>query len=113
MLHFEYNLGIILSEFMSIDKEHIEHLANLARLGITEEEKEKYAEQISTILDYFGQLKELNTDNVEPLTHVFDLNNITREDKVVQICDPEKVLAEAPELSKKQVKVKAVFVEKD
>ncbi len=94
---------------MNINKEHIEHLANLARLGITEEEKEKYAEQISSVLDYFTELNELNTDNVEPLTHVFELENVVRPDKEVRTVEADKVLAEAPELEKKQVKVKAVF----
>jgi aspartyl-tRNA(Asn)/glutamyl-tRNA(Gln) amidotransferase subunit C len=94
---------------MSINKDQIEHLANLARLGINEEEKEKFAEQLSSILDYFEQLKELNTDNVEPMSHVFDLHDITREDKVIDCKVKSKVLAEAPELEKKQVKVKAVF----
>ncbi|NQT49155.1 Asp-tRNA(Asn)/Glu-tRNA(Gln) amidotransferase subunit GatC [Candidatus Kuenenbacteria bacterium] len=95
---------------MAISKERIEHLANLARLDITEKEKEKYAEQISSILDYFEQLKELDTEGVEPMSHVFDLQNIDREDKVKQIWSQDKVLAEAPELEKRQIKVKGVFM---
>lgn len=90
---------------MAISKEHIEHLAALARLDITEKEKETYAEQISAVLDYFEQLKELDTKNVEPLCHVFDLLNITREDKTRLIFSADRVLAEAPELEKNQIKV--------
>ena len=94
---------------MAISKEYIEHLANLARLDITEKEKGKYAEQISSILNYFEQLKELDTKNVEPLSHVFDLRDIVREDVVSQPISVDNVLAEAPELEKRQIKVRAVF----
>ena len=97
---------------MIIDKEQIEHLANLARLGISETEKQKYAEQISSILDYFTQLKELDTTDVEPLAHVFDLKNITQEDQVKKVFSEDAVLAEAPKLEKKQVKVKSVLGKK-
>jgi len=96
---------------MPISKEHIEHLANLARLDITDKEKEKYADQISSILNYFEQLKEVETGDVEPLCHVFDLQNVYREDKPQLVCSADKVLAEAPELEKRQIKVKAVFKE--
>ena len=94
---------------MSISEEHVEHLAKLAHIGLAEDEKKKYSEQISLILDYFKKLEELDTKGVEPLAHVFDLKNVTRDDKVKQIFSQEKVLAEAPELEKKQVKVKAVL----
>ncbi|MFH0779755.1 MAG: Asp-tRNA(Asn)/Glu-tRNA(Gln) amidotransferase subunit GatC [Parcubacteria group bacterium] len=94
---------------MAIPQEQIEHLARLARLEITAEEKKKYSKQISLILDYFKKLRELKTDNVEPLTHVVDLKNVTREDKAKKIFSADKALAEAPELEKRQIKVKNVF----
>jgi aspartyl-tRNA(Asn)/glutamyl-tRNA(Gln) amidotransferase subunit C len=92
-----------------INEDHIEHLAMLARLDITQKEKKKYAEQISSVLDYFDQLKEIDTKGVEPLAHVFKLKNVTRADSVKQIFSQDKALAEAPELEKRQVKVDAVF----
>lgn len=94
---------------MKIDKSQIEHLAKLARLEIAEEEKKKYSEQISAILDYFVQLNELDTEEVEPLSHVFDLNNITRQDKESLIFSADKTLAEAPELERRQIKVPPVL----
>ena len=100
----------MLKKNMTITKEHIEHLANLARLDISEAEKEKYAEQISAILDYFEQLKELDTTGVEPLAQVFDLKNVKRADVAARLYSPDKVLAEAPELEKRQIKVKGVFI---
>jgi len=97
---------------MVISQDHIEHLAKLARLGITEDEKKKYAKQISSILDYFEQLKEVDTKNVAPMAHVFGLKNITQEDKAKQYFSQEKVLAEAPQIEKKQIKVKKVLSHK-
>src|SRR6056297_3872689 len=97
---------------MPIDKKQIEHLADLARLGVTESEKEKYSEQISDILDYFDQLREVDTKEVAPLSHVFELSNITRKDKNKKICSPEELIAEAPETEKRQIKIKSVLGKK-
>ena len=97
---------------MAITKKHIEHLANLARLDVNEKEKGMFAEQISSVLDYFEQLKELDTKNVEPLSHVFDLRDIVREDEISQPVSIDNALAEAPELENRQIKVKAVFLGK-
>ena len=97
------------NEFMTISKEQIEHLANLSRLDVTEKEKGKFSEQISLILDYFEKLNELDVEGVEPLAYVTDLNNVARADKTDDFCTSDKVLAEAPELEKRQVKVKPVF----
>ena len=94
---------------MPLEKEHIEHLANLAKLGVNEDEKEKYAEQISSILDYFEQLKELDTKGVEPLAQVTNLKTVVRDDEVKVAFNKDKVMAEAPEIDKKQVKVKPVM----
>jgi aspartyl-tRNA(Asn)/glutamyl-tRNA(Gln) amidotransferase subunit C len=97
---------------MIITKAHFEHLARLARFEIKEDEKEKYAEQISAILDYFKELNELDTEGVEPMAHVFDLQNVTRPDVVNENFSADKVLAEAPVLEKKQIKVSGVFENK-
>jgi len=94
---------------MAISTRQIEHLADLAHLDITEAEMEKYAEEISAILDYFTQLQELDTSAVEPMAQVFDLQNVMREDKSSKSGGRNRVLAEAPELEDKQIKVPAVF----
>ncbi|MBU1131795.1 Asp-tRNA(Asn)/Glu-tRNA(Gln) amidotransferase subunit GatC [Patescibacteria group bacterium] len=94
---------------MPISKKHIEHLAELARLDITEEEKEKYAEQISSILEYFEQLNEMDTMNVEPLAQVNESFNSLRSDEVLLPFSAEKTLAAAPQSEKNQIKVNAVF----
>lgn len=94
---------------MTITKEQIEHLANLARLAVTEDEKKKYAEQISSILEYFEQLKAVDTTGVEPLCQVFESENVVRADDPHVAFSRDKVLATAPEVENGQVKVKAVF----
>lgn len=79
-----------------ITKKEVEHVARLARLDLTEDEKAKYAEQFSNILDYFNQLKEVNTENVEPMVHVLPMRNITREDKVENASNTADILKNAP-----------------
>ena len=63
-----------------LTKEEVKHVAHLARLAITEEEAEKFAVQLAEITDFAEQLKELDTTNVEPTTHVLPLVNVLRED---------------------------------
>ena len=63
---------------MSFD---IEHMAVLARLKLTPDEKERLADQMGTILAYIEKLNELNTDGVEPTAHVLGLNNVFRDDE--------------------------------
>ena len=65
---------------MKISKEEIEHIAVLARLSLTEEEKELFGSQLSGILGYMEQLNELDTKDVEPTSHVLALENVMRED---------------------------------
>ncbi|EKE02952.1 MAG: aspartyl/glutamyl-tRNA amidotransferase subunit C [uncultured bacterium] len=74
----------------------VEHVAKLARLALNEEEKVKFAEQLGNILDYFNQLKEINTENVEPMAQAVPKINVMREDKVWPPCDREEILANAP-----------------
>ncbi len=65
---------------MSISKENIEHIASLARLSLTEEEKDLFGSQLSSILDYMEKLNELDTTDVEPTSHVLPLSNVMRDD---------------------------------
>jgi aspartyl-tRNA(Asn)/glutamyl-tRNA(Gln) amidotransferase subunit C len=94
-----------------ISKEEVEHIAKLARLGLGEKEKEKFSGQLSSILDYVEQLKEVDTSNVPPTAQVTGLDNMTRED-VVNSCDQEtmkKLVASAPLNENNMIKVKGVF----
>ena len=65
---------------MKLTKEQVEHIASLARLRLTDEEKEKYSGQLSGILDYFEKLSAVDTSGVEPTSQVTGLTNATRDD---------------------------------
>ncbi|TFJ91323.1 Asp-tRNA(Asn)/Glu-tRNA(Gln) amidotransferase subunit GatC [Lentibacillus salicampi] len=80
-----------------ISKDQVKHVANLARLAITEEEADMFTEQLSSIIDYAEQLNELDTDNVEPTTHVLDLKNVLREDEPKEWISREEALKNAPD----------------
>jgi aspartyl-tRNA(Asn)/glutamyl-tRNA(Gln) amidotransferase subunit C len=79
-----------------ITKKDVEHVAKLARLELSEEEKEKFTKDFSNILDYFNLLSEVNTENVEPMAQAIPMTNVMREDKVELSVAREKILANAP-----------------
>lgn len=80
-----------------IDREQVRKVANLARLEIASNEEEPFASQLSGILDYFEQLNELKTDDVEPTTRAIDVNNVTRLDELKPFADREAILQAAPD----------------
>jgi len=79
-----------------IDKETVQKIADLAKLDLSEEELDNYSEQIEDILEYVDQLEELDTENVEPLSHVHDITNALREDEVEETDQRQKHLDNAP-----------------
>ncbi|MBC7075647.1 MAG: Asp-tRNA(Asn)/Glu-tRNA(Gln) amidotransferase subunit GatC [Syntrophomonadaceae bacterium] len=87
----------------------VEHVALLARLSLSEKEKEIFAEQLSTILDYINKLNELDTDGVEPLYHILPIYNIFREDEVKTGTSREDILANAPQVEEGQYKVPKII----
>ncbi len=78
---------------MSISREEVIHVSNLARLNLREDEVEKFTEQLSAILEHIAKLSEVDTEGVEPTSHVLDLVNVFREDEVTEspIEDIEKM----------------------
>ena len=80
-----------------ISKKDVEHVAKLARLELTEEEKEKFTNQLGDILEYINQLNEVNTENVEPMAHPLPIVNVMREDKIEKYDNLEAMLKNAPE----------------
>lgn len=94
---------------MSIQVNDVEHVAKLARLNLTEEERETFTGQLNAILQYAEKLNELDTDQVEPTTHVLHLSNVMREDEVRESLPQEKVFRNAPEEEDGQFKVPAVL----
>ena len=96
---------------MKLNKQEIEHIADLARLELSDDELEKYRNQISDILGYIDQLQEVDTNNVEPTAQITGLENVLREDEICEWDkkEIEKSLNQAPDLSNNQIKVKRIL----
>lgn len=81
---------------MALTRKQVEHVARLARLGLSEAEKDAFTEQLSRILEHVENMERLDTKEVPPTYHVVALENVLREDKPHQSLDREKVLKQAP-----------------
>ncbi len=82
---------------MKLSKQEVEHVAHLARLAISEEEKEIFSRQLSEILTYIGKLNELDTSHIQPTSHVLDLSNVFREDAVRESLPITEVMTNTPD----------------
>jgi len=82
---------------MTISREEVLHIAELARLSLSEKEIVTYSEQLNEILNYVQKLSELNVDNVEPMKHVLNMVNVMREDKELPSLSRDEVLENTPE----------------
>lgn len=80
-----------------ISDETIEYVGILAKLELTDAEKEEAKKDMGRMLDYIDMLNELDTSGVEPMSHVFSRNNVFREDVVTNGDEREKILKNAPE----------------
>ncbi len=78
----KYSKNIKYLEMAQIDKKTLEHLAELARIKITEKEEDKLLEDLKKILDYFEELQKLNTEKTPPMAGGTDLKNAAREDQI-------------------------------
>jgi len=81
---------------MKLSLQEVEHVAQLARIGLTDEEKEMFRDQLSAILEYMEKLNELNTSQISPTAQVITLGNVMRSDEVGPCLSQEEVLANAP-----------------
>jgi aspartyl-tRNA(Asn)/glutamyl-tRNA(Gln) amidotransferase subunit C len=95
---------------MSLTLKEVEHIAALARLELTDEQKALYREQLSAILDYVAKLQELDTENVPPMTGGRSVAQMPlRADEPRPGLSPEKLLANAPQKEDGQFKIPPVF----
>ncbi len=92
-----------------ISDETIEYVGILAKLELSDAEKERAKQDMANMLDYIDMLNELDTGSVEPMSHVFPVNNVFREDVVVNGDDRENMLANAPEQKDGCYKVPRTF----
>lgn len=94
---------------MILTLEEVEHIAELARLTLTEIETERYREQLSAILDYFAQLRELDTAGIPPTSSVLPARSVLRPDEPRPGLSPEQLLRNAPEAKDNQFRVPLIL----
>ncbi len=94
---------------MSLTKEEVEHIAELARLELTEDELERYREQLSAILDYAARLQALDTSHIPPTSTVLAQRTVLRPDVPAQGLTTEEALRNAPRAEQNQFRVPPVM----
>ena len=91
-----------------IDRATVEHVATLSRLALSAAERSLFEEQLRRIIGYFAKLNELNTDDVEPLSHPLGLRNVFRGDEVTPSMPRDQALGNAPAKTDDAYKVPVV-----
>ncbi len=89
----------------------IDNIAKLARIGLSDPEKEKLSKEVEAILDFIAKLNEVNVENIEPVSHAVGLKNVFRADSAAsqpENCQ-EKLLLNAPDRDDNFVKVKTIL----
>jgi aspartyl-tRNA(Asn)/glutamyl-tRNA(Gln) amidotransferase subunit C len=92
-----------------ISKDEVKHIAGLARIGMNEKEVDKFSHDLSSILDWIEQLKEVDITGVEPTAHITGLENKFREDKIQDFENKEGIVKLFPESKNGYDKVKSVL----
>jgi aspartyl-tRNA(Asn)/glutamyl-tRNA(Gln) amidotransferase subunit C len=96
---------------LPLAREQVEHVARLARVGITEAEVDMFSHQLSDVLEYFERLDEVDTEDVPPTSHTLPLHNVMREDEPQPPYDVEEILANAPDQEERRFRVRAILEE--
>jgi aspartyl-tRNA(Asn)/glutamyl-tRNA(Gln) amidotransferase subunit C len=94
---------------MPLSRDEVLHVARLARIGLTDADVEKFQQQLSSILDNFAALSQIDTADVEPTTHTLPLENVMAEDEPQASLDVAEVLANAPLQHDGYLRVRAVL----
>ncbi len=94
---------------MGLTREQVTHVAELAKLGLTDGEMDQFGEQLSAILEYAEKIQELDTEAIPPTASVLDVQNVMRDDEVRASMPREDVLANAPDAEAGRFKVRAVL----
>ena len=87
----------------------VKYVANLAKIKLTPEEADKLQLQLDNILSFFKDLENLNTENIEPLSHILDVKNVFRDDNPKTSISKEEILDLAPEKNDDFIKVPKVI----
>ena len=94
---------------MTLTIQQVEHIADLARLDLTEDEKILYRQQLSAILDYVARLQELDTSNIPPTSSVLPPRSVLRADLAGDSLSTAELLSNAPDVEAGQFKIPPVF----
>ncbi|WP_405099595.1 Asp-tRNA(Asn)/Glu-tRNA(Gln) amidotransferase subunit GatC [Oceanobacillus sp. FSL H7-0719] len=95
----------------NISKEQVKHVADLARLAITDEEAEKLTAELRSIIKYAEELNELDTTDIEPTTHVLNLVNVMRKDEPKEWITQDEALKNAPDKDNGHFRVPSILSE--
>ena len=99
---------------MALSLTEIDRIAHLARLSLTDDEKARYAEQLSAVLDYAAQLADINVDGIAPTATVLSVRSVMREgDEVAGSLPRKDALANAPATDGASFEVQATFADSD
>ena len=90
---------------MQITKELVQYVAELSRIKLSEQDAENMQNDLGAIVNYMEILNQLDTDSVEPLSHIFNITNVMRDDKVVESYGRAEILKNAPERTDETVVV--------
>jgi aspartyl-tRNA(Asn)/glutamyl-tRNA(Gln) amidotransferase subunit C len=96
---------------MALTREEVLHVARLARVGLTDADVEKFQQQLSTIIEHFDVLSQMDTTDVPPTTHTLPLENVMGDDVPVDSLTQAEVLANAPQQQEGYLRVRAVLEE--
>ena len=94
---------------MKLTRDEVLHIARLARLGLTEDEVDRFQEQLSNLLEHFETLQQVDTSNVSPTAQAINLQNVMRDDTVAPSLSADEVLANAPRQEGDFFRVRAVL----
>jgi len=94
---------------MKITKQEVEHVGKLARLELSEQDKDTLTDQMSNILTYVETLNSIDTKGVAPTSHVLDINNVMRDDVPGKSLSQDQALANAPEKAAGHFKVPKII----
>ena len=82
---------------MQISKELVEYVANLSRIKLDDKQSEKMQSELASVIEYMEVLNKLDTENIEPLSHIFNITNVMRDDENKESHNRDELLINAPE----------------
>ncbi len=97
---------------MSVTKDEVKYIASLSRLEFNESELEDFTNEFNQILNYIDKLNELDTENIEPLSHPIEKKNVFRNDELVESINRDEALKNAPDKTDEYFKVPKVIKSK-